>query len=109
MTPADHRIFRWLVSVGLPDELNNDRIPALVALTAQIKHHVASNEKNSFPKSLSRKIAGSDRLVLSPNRFRAILQLESPDDLLTGLRRALPLIDSVADIWEIAHAVYYWG
>lgn len=109
MTPAYHRIYRWLVSVELPDEPANDRIPVLVALAAQIKNHVPSNNADIFPKALSQKVAGSDRPRLSANRFRSILQLDAPDELLTGLRRSLPLIDSVSDIRDLAHAVYYWG
>lgn len=57
----------------------------------------------------SRKVDGTDRPRMSANRFRALLQLETPDELLACLRRALPLIDGAVDVRQLAHDIYYWG
>lgn len=108
-TPAYHLIYRRLLAAGLPDRPDNDRVPVLVALAARVKSHVPSGDHDSLPKSMSVGAEGSDRPRVSALRFRALLQLGSPDELLLGMRRVLPLIDNAVDLRQLAHDIYYWG
>ena len=104
MTASYQRLYQRLVLVGLqrvnPDR-DTDHLPAAIGLLA----HVRTNTTTSLPTLFS----NSDPLPLHPLRFRSLLESSDVADLYTGLRRALPLIDHVAPVLDLAHDVYYWG
>jgi len=113
MTPAYHRIYRLLTQGerGLLDnpEHRNERIPLIVALVAQIKDKGVLPRAQPLAKVMSASPEGSDRPSVSPSRFRRLLTLDSPDDLLAGFRRVLPLIDGEVRPQVLAQDLYYWG
>lgn len=111
MTPAYHRVYRLLVQHGLPDdpERRNERIPVIVALVAQIKDKGALPRTQPLAKVMSASPEGSNRPSVSPSRFRRLLTLDSPDDLLAGFRRVLPLIEGEVRPQVLAQDLYYWG
>lgn len=109
-TPAYHRIYRQLIDAGLPTEGSSGqrgaRLPAIVGLIAHLKDSPAMPEPLAEVMSASTK--DSDRPKVSPNRFRALLQLEAPDALLGGFRRVLPLIEKEVGPSALAHDLYFW-
>lgn len=111
MTPAYHRVYRLLVQHGLPDDPGhrNERIPLIVALVAQIKDKGALPRAQPLAKVMSASPEGSDRPSVNPSRFRRLLTLDAPDDLLAGFRRVLPLIEGEVRPQVLAHDLYYWG
>jgi CRISPR system Cascade subunit CasB len=100
LTPAYQALYGRLV--GQFSNLNADRIAAIVGLLS----HIRQDDSGSPPaKSLSQ----GDKPVLSPLRFRLVLQTQSVDELYPLLRRALPLVKHTINVRELARDVYYWS
>lgn len=112
-TPAYHLIYRRLLQAGLPaDEHQRDRngrLPAIIALVAHIKDKESPPKATPLAKAMSARSEGSDRPQVSPLRFRRLLELETPDDLLAGMRRVLPLIEGDVLPGVLAQDLYWWG
>lgn len=106
LSPAYQRFYRYMLACGWPAEASesqNDRLAAIAVLAALVK----SNDEKDLPYRMSEK--DGERQLLSELRFRALLKIDSTDDLLTGLRRALPLIESKTSLLRLANDVYWWG
>jgi CRISPR system Cascade subunit CasB len=102
ISPAFQRFRRRMVMAGLPeDESRQDRLAVLAGV---LVHLNASNELR-----LPQAMRGEDKPRVSELRFRRLLDSPSMEDLFTGLRRVLPLIDSAADIHQLAADIWYWG
>lgn len=111
MTPAYQRIFRRLAQRGLPEDDGrpNPRLPVIVALIAQIRDTGAPPTTMRLAEVMSQTAKDSDRPRVSPQRFRNLLALDAPDELLAGFRRVLPLIEGEVKPQVLAHDLYYWG
>lgn len=111
--PAYHLIYRRLLQAGLPPAEHerdwNGRLPAIIALVAHIKENDGSPKATPLAKAMSARSEGSDRPKVSPLRFRRLLELQTPDDLLAGMRRVLPLIEGDVLPRVLAQDLYWWG
>lgn len=112
-TPAYHLIYRRLLHAGLPpvehERDYNGRLPVIIALVAHIKEKDGLPKAMPLAKAMSARPEGSDRPKVSPLRFRRLLELETPDDLLAGMRRVLPLIEGDVQPRVLAQDLYWWG
>jgi CRISPR system Cascade subunit CasB len=84
------------------ENLNADRVAAIVGLLS----HVRKDDANSPPAG---SFSQGEKPVLSPLRFRRLLEAQSVDELYPVLRRALPLVGNMINVRALARDVYYWG
>lgn len=106
MSPAYQHFYRYMLVCGWPHdatERQNDKLAAIAALVAMVKN----DDTGNLPFRMSEK--EFERPLLSELRFRALLKIDGTDDLLTGLRRALPLIEHKTSLVRLAHDVYWWN
>lgn len=107
LTGAYQHLYRTLLTCGWPEEdkpennRRNERLAAIAGLLARVK----SPDDRSLPVAMSE----GERPPLSELRFRRLLDSPSLDEVFSGLRRALPLIESKANVLELANDVLYWG
>ncbi|MDZ4262481.1 MAG: type I-E CRISPR-associated protein Cse2/CasB [Pseudomonadota bacterium] len=107
LTGAYQHLYRALLVVGWPEadkpENNgrNERLAAIAGLLAK----VTTQDERSVPVAMSE----GERPPFSELRFRRLLDSPSIDDLFIGLRRALPLVESKANVLELANDVLFWG
>jgi CRISPR system Cascade subunit CasB len=106
MSPAYQHFYRYMLACGWPGdaaERQNDKLAAIAALAAMVK----DDDTADLPFRMSEK--EFERPLLSELRFRALLKIDTTDELLTGLRRALPLIGHKTNLVRLAHDVYWWN
>lgn len=106
LSPAYQRFYRYMLACGWPAEASasqNDRLAAIAVLAALVK----SDDDKDLPYRMSEQ--EGERPLLSELRFRALLKIDGTDDLLTGLRRAMPLIAYKTNLLRLANDVYWWG
>lgn len=101
MTAPYQRLYQRLRSTDLKEDRESGRLPAIIGLLAHVKTHIN--------KALPELFSDGDPLPLHPLRFRRLLESSDHDDLYTGLRRALPLIEYKAPILGLARDVFFWG
>jgi CRISPR system Cascade subunit CasB len=102
-TPAFHAVRQVLAEAGLALKTQRQmaRLPAVIALLAHLKASTAQ----SLPQAFSQ----GDKPVVSPLRFRQLLDARDDEELFTRLRRVLPLIDKAVDPIQLANDVMDWG
>lgn len=107
LSPAYQRVYRYLLACNAWSEnaspRDNDKLAAIIGLLV----HVKIEDSERLPRRMSD--LDGDRPLVSEMRFRNLLLMESSDDVFRGLRSALPLIKSQANIHHLAQDVYYWG
>lgn len=77
-----------------------------LACVAMVVSHIDSNGNNSVATSMGRKVKGADHRV-SKIRFQRILDSDL-EEASRGIIRALPMIDSCADVRALGKTLYYW-
>lgn len=102
MVPAFHRLCRRVRPL-MKDERDGweMRIAAIAGLLAHVR-------KLDARKTLAEKMALGDTPAVSELRFRRLLQRDRRD-LFAALIRVLGLIDKMANPFDLAQSVYYWG
>jgi CRISPR system Cascade subunit CasB len=79
------------------------------ALVAAVLAHVRENVPG---KKMARQLGAPDSktpAVMSWLRFRRLMQFETPDELLTGFRRAIALAKGNANVVDLAGALLNWN
>ncbi len=123
--PSYQRLYSLLRQVGMPELSDScrDRLAAAVGLLAHVREDVfdkkeedgltssTSHLENKLPHlaTLMSAIQKDDRNPVSELRFRRLLESPDAHTLFTGLRRALPLMGSKANIIVLANDVLAWG
>ena len=106
LSPAYQHFYRYMLACGWPEdaaEWQKDKLAAIAVLVALVK----TDDGSDLPYRMSE--SKGERLLLSELRFRALLKIDGTDELLTGLRRALPLIEHKTSVLRLANDVYWWG
>lgn len=105
--PYQH-LFRRLSAAGWNEgkaAYLDDRLAAAIGLLVHVEH----DGPLSPAKAMSHKAAGEERPAVSELRFMRLLESDSADSLLTGLRRALPLMEQRIDVIALANDILFWG
>lgn len=106
MSPAYQRFYRYMLTRGWPAETSEwqkDKLASIAGLAAWIKVDTNTN----LPFDMSER--DGDRSLVSELRFRALLKLETTEELFVGLRRTLPLIDGKTSVVQLANDVFWWN
>lgn len=102
LCPAFQRL-RWAMTdqgIGRPVRL------AVVAMV--LAHLKETSQEKNLGQAMARPGPGGKARV-SGLRFRRLLQIEEREDLVTGLRRVLALLDGRAPLQSLARDIYFWG
>jgi CRISPR system Cascade subunit CasB len=106
MSAPYQRFYRYMVACGWSpsaSEAQRDKLAAIAGLLA----HLEIADTRRLPDLMSP--AGEDKPLVSELRFRALLKIETTDDLFVGLRRVMPLISHQTNLSMLARDVYWWG
>ena len=106
LSPAYQRFYRYMLACGWPAEAanwQNDRLAAIAGLAAWIKTDIEA----SLPFQMSESVG--ERPAVSELRFRALLKLETTEELFGSLRRVLPMVGHHASLIQLANDVYWWN
>lgn len=106
LSPAYQRFYRYMLACGWPGdarEWQKDKLAAIAALAANVEFDTDTN----LPYQMSE--LDGDRLLVSELRFRALLKLDTTEEVFVSLRRALPMIARKTSIIQLANDIYWWG
>lgn len=106
LSPAYQRFYRYMQARGWPVDASDpqkDKLTAIAGLAAWIE----IDTNNDLPYQMSER--DGDRPMLSELRFRALLKLDTTDELYKALRRALPLVKRKTGLIQLANDVFWWG
>lgn len=106
MSAPYQRFYRSMLTCGWSPNAGDgqrDKLAAIAGLLA----HVKTDDARRLPDLMSP--LGEDKPLVSELRFRALLKMDTTDDLFAGLRRVLPLINHKASLSLLAWDVYRWG
>lgn len=101
------RLYRRLLGAGWSNgEITylDDHLAAAIGLLA----YVEQDRPLSPAAAMSQDDNGEDRPAVSELRFLRLLESESADNLLSGLRRVLPLMSYRVDVIQLANDVVHW-
>jgi CRISPR system Cascade subunit CasB len=103
LQPVFHRLVARL-SFTADDAPSFDRLAAVAAVLSHVDTDAGDRE---FASLLADSTSGQP--VLSDLRFRRILAVTRPDELLETMRRAVRLTDRRAPVAGFANDLFYWG
>ncbi len=89
-----------------PTERQVDALAAVAGILAHVEENVP---KGSFAEVMARPSREGSKAVVSDLRFRRLLAVEGPEELLSALVRMVRLAGGKANILELAGAVLSWG
>jgi len=91
-----------------------ERMAAVVGLMSHLKHNAedrvlgeSDQPVDAFAKQMAFPVS-AERPLVSELRFRRILQHER-DDLYPAMIRIIRMMKGGANLYGLAHSVYYWG
>lgn len=102
--PAFHGLLRALWKAGL--SVRPERVAAVAGLAAGVKTHV------EHPRGMAAQLAGgpgAESGVISPLRFRRLLDADRPDEVYTLLRRFVAQLGGACDLPSLARAAHDWS
>ena len=102
LTPAFHTVLKRLGSKL--NEKDRDRAALVVGVLAHVEQDLSVH---SFGKAMWG--VGNDEPTVSDLRFRRLLRLDEPNELLRELKRAVRQVDGSAPINSLANDLMRWG
>lgn len=129
LSDAYQRFYRYMLATNAwrPDAhpCQNDKLAAIAGLLSQIERldkvplpvRMSATDKDKKDKPPVSEAASAEDISRTKNtkplvselRFRALLKMDSTEELFFALRRVLPLIDYQADVKQLAHDIFYWN
>ena len=104
LLPVFHSLAQRLPHTAEPGPLA-DRLAAVAAVLSHVEENVTGK---SFAELLA-TTNDSGRVLLSDLRFRRLVAVESPDELLGQMRRAVQITGRSAPVISFANDLVYWG
>jgi len=101
-TPAFHRLL-----APIRDARNGIPLDWLAVVASALSHVEVNDTGKSFPQALAAETRGKARL--SGLRFRRLLRVESPNEMLTSIVRVLRLLDRTAPVGSLARDLTRWN
>ena len=88
------------------DDARLRRAGAVAAVLA----HVRGNAPMELARAIGRRtIAETDSALLGEGRFRRLLQVDDPDELMTAMVRLVRHLKGEANVADLARSILYWG
>ena len=101
--PGFHRLWRKLKDTRWR---RAERVALIAALAARVKDH---DPRRSFATQLGSPPSGREKAALSGLRFRRLLQVNEPDELLQACSRAIAICAGRVNLTSLAESVYWWN
>lgn len=101
--PGFHRLWRKLRDTRWS---RSERVALIAALAARAKDH---DPRRPFAAQLGSPPSARERAALSGLRFRRLLQVNEPDELLQACSRAIAICDGRINLTGLAESVYWWN
>lgn len=93
---------------------DRDRLWPIAVLLAEVRpernHGAGSGTAEALPRSMRKSVAQREACI-SEQRFKRLLNLDTPTELLRPLRRALALLEQAGlsvDVFDLANALWRW-
>ncbi len=102
LTPAYHHLRLALLKIG---PVNADSIALVAGIAARVKSNLPGN--TLAEQMATGKPDGSARV--SGLRFRRLLKVKEPENLLTAMTRIVGLLGGAVNLQSLAGSVYYWN
>jgi CRISPR system Cascade subunit CasB len=102
LLPAYHRLRHALQ--GCDESIGAERLAIVCAVLSHVRE---DDRRASFAAQLAS--GGGEKARVSGLRFRRLIALAAGDELLTGLVRAVRLLDARANVADLATSVRFWG
>lgn len=108
LTQPYQHLFQRMRDAGWDDRFarSNDALAAVVGLLVHVE---ADAGQTRLAVSMSQCPTGSTKPYVSESRFKRLLEAPDIDTLFTGLRRALPLMNSGAPVLGLADDLLSWA
>lgn len=84
--------------------------PRQLAVVAGVLAHVDTNaDKHDFAAQLARPAEKSDRARFSGLRFRRLLKVQEPGELMTQVIHAVRILGRDANVPDLARGLWFWN
>lgn len=105
--PATAKLMKALAIDGRDGEAIA-RAAALAAILAHVRDD-ARGERNRFARAIGAPPGGEPGdAPLKPLRFRTLMAARTGDEILTGFRRAVAILDRTANVRDLAEVILGW-
>lgn len=101
--PATAKLFKAL---GF-DRRNDDHLARVAALAAVLAH-VRESGRGKVAHAVGTSGGDANEALLKPFRFRALMAARTPDEVLTGFRRVVALLDRTANVRDLSRVILGW-
>ena len=102
--PATAKLFR-----ALAFDRNNDEHLARVAALAVVLAHIRESRSAKIAHAIGAPTGGSPNdALLKPSRFRTLMAARTADEVLTGFRRVVALLDRTANVRDLSRLMLGW-
>lgn len=91
------------------DNLWRTRVAILAILLAHVKGNKSSGKKGLMAPVGRKELKDKDNVKLSEGRFRRLLQVETPDEILSAFRRLIKFMPEEVDIKKLTGAILFWN
>lgn len=80
-----------------------------LALVAAVLAHVRSDDSaRPFASQMASSRSGGDGAAVSGLRFRRLIQVDDPEDLLPRMSRTVRMLGGRANVRDLARSLYWW-
>lgn len=105
--PATAKLFKALGFDRQKDE-HLARAAVLAAVLAHVRED-ARGERNSIARAIGAPSGGEPNdALLKPNRFRTLMAARTGDEVLTGFRRVVTILDRTAHVRDLSRVILGW-
>lgn len=89
--------------------INNDWQIQRLALIAGVLSGMEQETSDSMAQLMAKPRSGGDMPCVSPLRFRRLLVIQDPEELLISWKRTLRLLDNKANISDLVYRLFWWN
>ena len=98
---AVHDLNHQLAAAGYDLRRRPERLVLITSTLAHVKEHTGMR--------LAQRLGAGEPKALSEIRFDRLIRTQNPAELVTQLRRALPVVEQRANVARLAQDLCYWG
>jgi len=80
-----------------------------LALIAGVLSGMEQEKPDSMAQLMAKPRRGGDMPCVSPQRFRRLLVIQDPEELLIAWKRTLRLLDNGVNISDLAYRLFWWN
>jgi CRISPR system Cascade subunit CasB len=106
-SPAYHQLRHSLMQFGA---VNADRLAVVAAVLSHVKEDVKGNDpKPTVAWQMAMPVVGGERARVSGLRFRRLLKIDDPEELMSAMIRTVRLLGGTINVNNLAQSLYWWN